>query len=109
MQPDRFAPGGPAGRPDVPDLVVPDAVTPFHLADRPVRGRLVRLGPLADALLTRHAQPAAVTRLAGEALALAAGLATTLKFRGSFSIQIRGPGPAPSRRPESRAAGALRG
>ena len=39
------------GRPPVPDLVVPRAILPFHLDERPVRGRLVRLGPLADALL----------------------------------------------------------
>ena len=31
-------------RPDLPDLVVPRGVVPFHLPDRPVRGRLVRLG-----------------------------------------------------------------
>ena len=50
-------------RPDVPDLAVPRGVTPFYLPDQPVRGRLVRLGPLADALLTRHDNHAApVTR-----------------------------------------------
>jgi hypothetical protein len=38
-------------RPPVPDLVVPRGVQPFHLHHRPVRGRLVRLGPLAEALL----------------------------------------------------------
>ena len=37
------------GRPPVPELVVPRAILPFHLEERPVRGRLVRLGPLADA------------------------------------------------------------
>ncbi len=43
-----------SGRPPVPDIVVPRGVIPFYLPRRPVRGRLVRLGPLADALLTRH-------------------------------------------------------
>src|SRR5579875_926750 len=81
-----------SGRPDVPDIVVPRGVTPFHLPGHPVRGRLVRLGPLADALLTRHDNPPAVTRLTGEALALVAGLATALKFRGSFSLQVKGDG-----------------
>ncbi len=77
-------------RPDVPDIVVPRGITPFHLPGQPVRGRLIRLGPLADALLTRHAHPPAVTRLAGEALALAAGLSSALKYRGSFSVQAKG-------------------
>ncbi len=81
-----------SSRPDVPDIVVPRGVTPFHLPGRPVRGRLVRLGVLADALLRRHDNPAVVTRLAGEALALAACLATALKFRGSFSLQAKGEG-----------------
>ena len=31
-------------RPAVPDLVVARGVVPFYLRDRPVRGRLVRLG-----------------------------------------------------------------
>src|SRR5476651_493270 len=43
-----------SGRPPVPDLVVPRGVLPFFLPRRPVRGRLIRPGPLADALLTRH-------------------------------------------------------
>ena len=54
-----------SGRPPVPDIVVPRGVTPFFLPRRPVRGRLVRLGPLAHALLTRHPNHPAVTRLAG--------------------------------------------
>src|SRR3954451_20934450 len=62
-------------RPPVPDIVVPRGVQPFPLHAKPVRGRLVRLGPLADALLTRHDNHPAVTRLAGQTLALAAGLA----------------------------------
>ena len=65
-------------RPPVPDLVVPRGVQPFHLHNKPVRGRLVRLGPLADALLTRHDGHPAVTALAGPALALTAGQAAAL-------------------------------
>ena len=84
-----------SNRPDVPDIVVPRGVTPFHLPRRPVRGRLVRLGPLADALLTRHQNHPAVTQLAGQALALAAALASALKFRGSFSLQAKGDGAVP--------------
>ncbi|HYZ64510.1 MAG TPA: Hsp33 family molecular chaperone HslO [Acetobacteraceae bacterium] len=96
-------------RPEVPDLVVPRGVTPFHLPGRPVRGRLVRLGPLADALLTRHDNHRAVTQLAGQALALAAALASALKFRGTFSLQAKGDGPVPMLLADCTEAGALRG
>jgi molecular chaperone Hsp33 len=97
------------GRPDVPDLVVPRGVTPFYLPQRPVRGRLVRLGPLADALLTRRDSHPVVTRLCGEALALAAALASALKFRGSFSLQARGDGPVGMLLADCSHDGALRG
>ncbi|MBR0673894.1 Hsp33 family molecular chaperone HslO [Neoroseomonas soli] len=96
-------------RPPVPDLVVPRGVLPFHLQHRPVRGRLVRLGPLADALLTRHDTHPAVTALAGQALALTAGLAAALKFRGSFSLQAKGDGPVPMLLADCTDGGALRG
>jgi len=97
------------GRPAVPDLVVPRGVTPFHLPKQPVRGRLVRLGPLADALLTRHDNPEPVRRLTGEALALVAGLAGALKYRGSFSLQAKGDGPVSLLLADCTEAGALRG
>ncbi len=96
-------------RPPVPDIVVPRGVQPFHLLEKPVRGRLVRLGPLADALLTRHANDPAVTALAGQALALTAGLAAALKFRGSFSLQAKGDGPVTMLLADCSDSGALRG
>jgi molecular chaperone Hsp33 len=96
-------------RPPVPDLVVPRGIVPFHLPGRPVRGRLVRLGALADALLTRHDNHPCVMRLTGEALALAAGLSSALKYRGSFSLQAKGDGPVPMLLADCTQAGALRG
>ncbi len=96
-------------RPPVPDLVVPRGVLPFHLEQQPVRGRLVRLGALADAILTRHSQHPAVTRLLGEALALTAGLAAALKFTGSFSLQAKGDGPVSMLLADCTDSGALRG
>src|ERR1700761_4162066 len=98
-----------SGRPPVPDLVVPRAVVPFYLPRRPVRGRLVRLGALADALLTRHDNHPVVTRLVGHALALAAGLSTALKFRGSFSLQAKGDGAVSMLLADCTDAGELRG
>jgi molecular chaperone Hsp33 len=97
-----------SARPDVPDIVVPRGVLPFFLPRRPVRGRLVRLGPLAEALLNRHDNHEAVTRIAGEALALVAALASALKFRGSFSLQAKGDGPLSMLLADCTDMGALR-
>ena len=97
------------GRPNVPDIVVPRGVTPFYMPGRPVRGRLVRLGTLADALLTRHQDDPVVTRLAGKALALTAALATALKFKGTFSIQAKGNGPVNLLLADCTDQGTLRG
>ena len=99
----------PFGRPPVPDLVVPRGILPFHLDERPVRGRLVRLGALADALLRRHDYQPEVARLTGEAMALTAGLAAALKFEGSFSLQAKGDGPLSMLLADCSHAGALRG
>src|SRR5580692_8764012 len=97
------------GRPPVPDIVVPRGVTPFYLPRQPVRGRLIRLGPLADALLTRHDNHPVVTHLVGEALALVAALASALKYRGSFSLQAKGDGPVSMLLADCTDTGALRG
>jgi molecular chaperone Hsp33 len=97
------------GRPDVPDIAVPRGVTPFYLPRQPVRGRLVRLGPLADALLSRHDQAPCVSTLVGQAMALVAALATALKFTGSFSLQIKGDGPLRMLLADCTDTGALRG
>ena len=93
----------------MPDIVVPRGVQPFHLHAKPVRGRLVRLGPLADALLTRRDNHPAVARLLGQALALTAGLAAALKFRGSFSVQAKGDGAVSMLLADCTDTGALRG
>ncbi|WP_122050708.1 Hsp33 family molecular chaperone HslO [Asaia bogorensis] len=96
-------------RPDeVPDLVISHGITPFHLAKRPVRGRLVRLGKLADIMLMRHDIPDDGRILAGEALSLVAGLSAGLKFKGSFSLQIKGDGPVSMLVTDCTDAGELR-
>ena len=98
-----------SGRPPVPDIVVPRGVTPFFLPRRPVRGRIVRLGRLADALLSRHRNHKVVTTLIGQALALTAALSTALKFQGSFSLQAKGDGPVRLLLADCTDTGALRG
>jgi molecular chaperone Hsp33 len=100
----------PEDRPPVPSLSVDAAVQPFWLRAAPVRGRLVRLGPLADAILARHpGNPAVVNLILAEALALTAGLATSLKYSGSFSLQARGDGAVPMLLADCTHDGALRG
>jgi molecular chaperone Hsp33 len=96
-------------RPDVPDLAVPRGIIPFYLPSRPVRGRLIRLGPLANTLLTRHDHMPAIRTLLGQVLALAAALASALKFSGSFSVQAKGDGLVSMLLADCTDAGALRG
>ena len=56
-----------------------DTVLPFAVGPLDLRGRLVRLGPAIDQILSRHNYPSAVARLAGEAAALTVLLGTSLK------------------------------
>ena len=98
-----------SNRPDVPDLAVPRGITPFFIPSQPVRGRLIRLGPLANTLLTRHDHSPPVRVLLGQTLALAAALASALKFSGSFSLQAKGDGPVSMLIADCTDGGALRG
>ena len=70
-----------------------DRVLPFQTETSQLRGRLIRLGPLLDHVLSRHPYPEPVARLLGETLALAVALASTLKYDGIFTLQIKGDGP----------------
>ncbi|MFD2263673.1 Hsp33 family molecular chaperone HslO [Lacibacterium aquatile] len=70
-----------------------DLVLPFFIPQAAVRGRLVRLGPAVDAILSRHKYPPAVAGLLAEAMALAAALAGALKYEGVFTLQAKGDGP----------------
>jgi molecular chaperone Hsp33 len=72
-----------------------DQLLPFQLERSGLRGRLVRLGPVVDTILSRHDYPDQVARLVGEFVVLGASLAGGLKFAGSFSLQARGDGPVP--------------
>ena len=71
-----------------PPAPLDDLVAPFQIENQPVRGRIARLGPAVDEILTRHDYPEPVSRLVGEAVTLAALLGSTLKTSGrimSFS------------------------
>jgi molecular chaperone Hsp33 len=75
-----------------------DLVLPFHLVESGLNGRLVRLGPALDTILTRHDYPEPVSHALGDALALTALFATALKFDsrhadGRFILQTKTDGP----------------
>jgi molecular chaperone Hsp33 len=70
-----------------------DVVLPFAVEALDVRGRVVRLGPALDTILTRHGYPDAVARVVGEAAALTALLGASLKFEGRFQLQTKSDGP----------------
>src|ERR1700712_4457817 len=72
---------------------VDDAVLPFEVASLDLRGRLTRLGPALDAILTKHDYPPAVCKLLGEAIVLTTLLGSSLKFDGRFILQTQTDGP----------------
>ncbi len=68
---------------------VDDAVLPFEIDALDLRGRLTRLGPALDDILTKHDYPPAVGKLLGEAIVLTTLLGSSLKFDGRFILQTK--------------------
>ncbi|MGA8756443.1 MAG: Hsp33 family molecular chaperone [Stellaceae bacterium] len=86
------------------DLVQPFRIDPFSL-----RGRLVRLGPAIDRILSQHAYPTPVAAMLGEAITLAVVLAGALKYDGIFTLQTKGDGPIRLMVADVSTDGAVRG
>jgi len=72
---------------------IDDAVLPFEVDALDLRGRLTRLGPSLDDILTKHDYPAPVGKLLGEAIVLTTLLGSSLKFDGRFILQTQTDGP----------------
>src|SRR6516162_4741632 len=72
---------------------VDDAVLPFEVDALDLRGRLTRLGPALDDILTKHDYPAPVGKLLGEAIVLTTLLGSAVKFEGHFILQTQTDGP----------------
>jgi molecular chaperone Hsp33 len=89
-------------RPD--DLVQPFQIDPFAL-----RGRLVRLGPTVDRILSQHDYPEPVAAILGEAITLAVVLAGALKYDGIFTLQTKSDGPVRLIVADVSTEGAVRG
>ncbi len=86
------------------DLVQPFRVDPFAL-----RGRLVRLGPTVDRILSQHDYPEPVAAVLGEAITLAVVLAGALKYDGIFTLQTKSDGPVKLVVADVSTTGAVRG
>jgi molecular chaperone Hsp33 len=72
---------------------VDDMILPFAVKALDLRGRIVRLGPAVDAILTNHDYPVPVAKLLGEAIVLTVMLGSALKFDGRFILQTQSDGP----------------
>ena len=86
-----------------------DLALPFRAEASGVMGRLVRLGPAADEILTRHDYPDPVTRVLGAALALAAMLGAALKTDAKIILQTKTDGPLSLLVASCESPGKLRG
>ena len=93
------------------ELAIPadDLILPFQAEHADVSGRLVKLGPVVDTILSRHAYPEAVSQLLGEAVALTALLGAALKFEGKFILQASTDGPVDLLVADYQVPGGLRG
>src|ERR1041385_6775773 len=87
----KNAPEAPIRAPSA--IPVDDTVLPFEVNSLDLRGRLTRLGPALDDVLTKRDYPAPVGKLLGEAIVLTTLLGTSLKFEGRFILQTRTDGP----------------
>ncbi len=72
---------------------LPDFVLPFEVKPLGIRGRIVRLGPVIDDILSRHDYPPPVSALLAQGVALTALLGSALKFDGKFILQTKTDGP----------------
>jgi molecular chaperone Hsp33 len=75
------------------DRAADDTILPFEVAALDLRGRVVRLGPALDDILTGHGYPAPISKLLGEAIVLTVLLGSSLKFDGRFILQTKTDGP----------------
>ncbi len=74
------------------ELPPDNLVLPFAVKSLGIRGRVVRLGEVANEIVHRHSYPAPVSALLAEAVALTAMLGASLKFDGKFILQASSDG-----------------
>ncbi|ARN81758.1 33 kDa chaperonin [Methylocystis bryophila] len=83
--------GAPASRP-VSNEPEDDSVLAFAVPGLDLRGRIVRLGPVVDEILTNYPYPESVARALGEGVALTALLGSMMTRHDRFQLQTRSDG-----------------
>lgn len=87
-----------------------DFTASFQIENRPIRGRVVRMGAESlTPILARHDYPENLARILGEAVALAALVGASLKFEGRILVQAEGDGPVRMLVGEYTTGGGVRG
>lgn len=71
-----------------------DFALPFAIEGAEARGRVVRLGAVAQRVIDGHGYGGDAARLAGEALTIVSLLGAALKFDGTLTLQTKGDGRA---------------
>ena len=64
-----------------------DTVQPFQLGQLSLSGRVVRLGPALDRILSQHDYPDSVSIVLGELIVIAVVLGAGLKFEGRLTAE----------------------
>ena len=70
-----------------------DLIQPFLIESSGLRGRLIRMGPVINDVISRHDLPSVVQGLMAEFIVVATTLSASLKFEGIFTLQAKGNGP----------------
>jgi molecular chaperone Hsp33 len=86
-----------------------DLLLPFAVEALDLRGRLARLGPTVDTILSHYNYPPAVARVLGEAVTLTTLLGSMLESHGRFQLQTRSDGAVDMIVVDYDAPGRLRG
>jgi molecular chaperone Hsp33 len=93
-----------------PAFQTTDFTASFQIHERPIRGRVVRMGEESiTPILARHDYPENLARVLGEAVALAALVGSSLKFDGRILVQAEGDGPVRMLVAEYSTSGGVRG
>lgn len=71
------------------ELPTDNLVLPFRTVKSDVIGRVIRLGSVVDAILSRHAYPEPVSHALGEALALTSMLGSALKDKDNAKLVLQ--------------------
>lgn len=72
-----------------------DNCVSFHILGGAFLGRLIRLDDVINTILKKHKYPLQVSAIVAESTALAALLASTIKYEGLFTLQTKSNGPVP--------------